>query len=200
MRLLLLIFIIFSFSCKEQKRYANNNLSEYQKNVNNFFKDASVSPLQSKDLKNFKGLDFFESDSTYIVSARIQKTPESLPFKMKTTSNTPADFRMYGKLIFNLKNQDLELFVYENLEYIDVEGYENYLFLPFSDQTNGFETYGGGRYIDIYLNENDFTIIDFNKAYNPQCVYNENYSCPIVPRENNLKIRVEAGVKIFRQN
>jgi uncharacterized protein (DUF1684 family) len=200
MRLLLLIFIIFSFSCKEQKRYANNNLSEYQKNVNNFFKDASVSPLQSKDLKNFKGLDFFESDSTYIVSARIQKTPESLPFKMKTTSNTPADFRMYGKLIFNLKNQDLELFVYENLEYIDVEGYENYLFLPFSDQTNGFETYGGGRYIDIYLNENDFTIIDFNKAYNPQCVYNENYSCPIVPRENNLKIRVEAGVKNFTQN
>lgn len=200
MRLLLLIFIIFSFSCKEQKRYANNNLSDYQKNVNNFFKDASVSPLQSKDLKNFKGLDFFESDSTYIVSARIQKTPESLPFKMKTTSNTPADFRMYGKLIFNLKNQDLELFVYENLEYIDVEGYENYLFLPFSDQTNGFETYGGGRYIDIYLNENDFTIIDFNKAYNPQCVYNENYSCPIVPRENNLKIRVEAGVKNFTQN
>lgn len=200
MRLLLLIFIIFSFSCKEQKRYANNNLSEYQKNVNNFFKDASVSPLQSKDLKNFKGLDFFGSDSTYIVSARIQKTPESLPFKMKTTSNTPADFRMYGKLIFNLKNQDLELFVYENLEYIDVEGYENYLFLPFSDQTNGFETYGGGRYIDIYLNENDFTIIDFNKAYNPQCVYNENYSCPIVPRENNLKIRVEAGVKNFTQN
>ena len=200
MRLLLLIFIIFSFSCKEQKRYANNNLSDYQKNVNNFFKDASVSPLQSKDLKNFKGLDFFESDSTYIVSARIQKTPESLPFKMKTSSNTPADFRMYGKLIFNLKNQDLELFVYENLEYIDVEGYENYLFLPFSDQTNGFETYGGGRYIDIYLNENDFTIIDFNKAYNPQCVYNENYSCPIVPRENNLKIRVEAGVKNFTQN
>ena len=200
MRLLILIFIIFSFSCKEQKRYANNNLSEYQKNVNDFFKDASVSPLKSKDLKNFKGLDFFESDSTYIVSARIQKTPESLPFKMKTTSNTPADFRMYGKLIFNLKNQDLELFVYENLEYIDVEGYENYLFLPFSDQTNGFETYGGGRYIDIYLNENDFTIIDFNKAYNPQCVYNENYSCPIVPRENNLKIRVEAGVKNFTQN
>ena len=200
MRLLILIFIIFSFSCKEQKRYANNNLSEYQKNVNDFFKDASVSPLKSKDLKNFKGLDFFESDSTYIVSARIKKTPESLPFKMKTTSNTPADFRMYGKLIFNLKNQDLELFVYENLEYIDVEGYENYLFLPFSDQTNGFETYGGGRYIDIYLNENDFTIIDFNKAYNPQCVYNENYSCPIVPRENNLKIWIEAGVKNFTQN
>ena len=200
MRLLILIFIIFSFSCKEQKRYANNNLSEYQKNVNDFFKDASVSPLKSKDLKNFKGLDFFESDSTYIVSARIQKTPESLPFKMKTTSNIPADFRIYGKVIFNLNNQDMELFVYENLEYLDVEVYENYLFLPFLDQTNGFETYGGGRYIDIYFEENDSVIIDFNKAYNPQCVYDENYSCPIVPRENNLKIRIEAGVKNFTQN
>ncbi len=200
MRLLLLLLIIISLSCKEQKRYANNNLSEYQKNVNDFFKDASVSPLKSKDLKNFKGLDFFESDSTYIVSARIQKTPESLPFKMKTTSNIPADFRIYGKVIFNLNNQDMELFVYENLEYLDVEGYENYLFLPFLDQTNGFETYGGGRYIDIYFEENDSVIIDFNKAYNPQCVYDENYSCPIVPRENNLKIRIEAGVKNFTQN
>tara|TARA_B100001094_G_C17866211_1_gene639856 strand:+ start:36 stop:638 length:603 start_codon:yes stop_codon:yes gene_type:complete len=200
MRLLLLLLIIISLSCKEQKRYANNNLSEYQKNVNDFFKDASVSPLKSKDLKNFKGLDFFESDSTYIVSARIQKTPESLPFKMKTTSNIPADFRIYGKVIFNLNNQDMELFVYENLEYLDVEVYENYLFLPFLDQTNGFETYGGGRYIDIYFEENDSVIIDFNKAYNPQCVYDENYSCPIVPRENNLKIRIEAGVKNFTQN
>ena len=119
---------------------------------------------------------------------------------MKTTSNIPADFRIYGKVIFNLNNQDMELFVYENLEYLDVEGYENYLFLPFSDQTNGFETYGGGRYIDIYFKENDSVIIDFNKAYNPQCVYDENYSCPIVPRENNLKIRIEAGVKNFTQN
>ena len=107
MRLLLLIFIIFSFSCKEQKRYANNNLSEYQKNVNDFFKDASVSPLKSKDLKNFKGLDFFESDSTYIVSARIKN---QLTVHSKVCWNITRCFHFEGQTFrsfFNSSRNDI---------------------------------------------------------------------------------------------
>ena len=97
----------------------------------------------------------------------------------------------------NLNDEKYTLIAYENLDYLDVEGYENYLFLPFLDQTNGYETYGGGRYIDLYQYDNDSILIDFNRAYNPQCVYDENFSCPIVPRNNLLNIRVEAGVKNF---
>ena len=197
MRLLSLFIILLVFSCRGEKRYEDLNLTDYQKQVNNFFKDASVSPLKTKDLKNFKGLDFFEFDSTYVVDAKIQETPDSLPFKMKTTTDTPADFRKYGTLIFNLADEQYTLIAYENLDYLDVEGYENYLFLPFLDKTNGFETYGGGRYIDLYLNNEDSITIDFNRAYNPQCVYDEDFSCPIVPRQNLLDIRIEAGVKNF---
>jgi len=200
MRILLSIVIIFSFSCREEKRYQDVNLTEYQRQVNNYFKDASVSPLKPKDLKNFQGLDFFEFDSIYVVKAKIEETKESLPFKMKTTTNIPADFRMYGKLIFNLNDEQHSLTVYENLDYIGVDGYENYLFLPFLDQTNGHETYGGGRYIDLYQYENDSILINFNRAYNPQCVYDENFSCPIVPRDNLLNLRVKAGVKNFVKN
>ena len=116
---------------------------------------------------------------------------------MKTTTDIPADFRKYGSLIFNLNDEKYTLTAYENLDYLDVEGYENYLFLPFLDQTNGYETYGGGRYIDLYQYDNDSILIDFNRAYNPQCVYDENFSCPIVPRENLLNFRIEAGVKNF---
>jgi len=43
-------------------------------------------------------------------------------------------------------------------------------------------------------------LIDFNKAYNPYCAYDEKYSCPIVPRNNYLDIKVEAGVKAFNKN
>jgi len=200
MRILLSIVIIFSFSCREEKRYQDVNLTEYQRQVNNYFKDASVSPLKPKDLKNFQGLDFFEFDSIYVVKAKIDETKESLPFKMKTTTNIPADFRMYGKLTFNLNDEQHSLAVYENLDYIGVDGYENYLFLPFLDQTNGHETYGGGRYIDLYQYDNDSILINFNRAYNPQCVYDENFSCPIVPRDNLLNLRVEAGVKNFVKN
>ena len=197
MRIVLLFIFCLFFSCRGEKRYEDLNLTEYQKQVNNYFKDASVSPLKPRDLKNFRGLDFFEFDSSYVVYAKIQETVDSPPFKMKTTTDTPADFRKYGTLIFNINDEQYTLTAYENLDYLDVEGYENYLFLPFLDQTNGYETYGGGRYIDLYQYDNDSILIDFNRAYNPQCVYDENFSCPIVPRENLLNFRVEAGVKNF---
>ena len=200
MRILLSIVIIFSFSCREEKRYQDLKLTEYQRQINNYFKDASVSPLLPKDLKNFQGLDFFEFDSTYVVKAKIEETKESLPFKMKTTTDIPADVRKYGNLFFQITEKEFELSIYENLEYEGVEGYENYLFLPFLDNTNRNETYGGGRYLDLYLNGTDKIIIDFNKAYNPQCVYDENFSCPIVPKKNFLNTRIEAGVKNFIKN
>lgn len=200
MRILFLIVIIFSFSCREEKRYQDVNLTEYQRQVNNYFKDASVSPLKPKDLKNFQGLDFFEFDSIYVVKAKIEETKESLPFKMKTTTDIPADVRKYADLFFQISDKEFELSVYENLEYEGVEGYENYLFLPFLDETNENETYGGGRYLDLFLNGTDSIIIDFNKAYNPKCVYDENFSCPIVPRKNFLNTRIEAGVKNFIKN
>ena len=200
MRTLLSLVIIFSFSCRDEKRYQDVNLTEYQRQVNNYFKDASVSPLKPKDLKNFQGLDFFEFDSIYVVNAKIEETKESLPFKMKTTTDIPADVRKYADLFFQISDKEFELSVYENLEYEGVEGYENYLFLPFLDETNENETYGGGRYLDLFLNGTDSIIIDFNKAYNPKCVYDENFSCPIVPRKNFLNTRIEAGVKNFIKN
>jgi uncharacterized protein (DUF1684 family) len=200
MRILLSMVIIFSFSCREEKRYQDVNLTEYQRQVNNYFKDASLSPLKPKDLKNFQGLDFFEFDSIYVVKAKIEETKESLPFKMKTTTDIPADVRKYADLFFQISDKEFELSVYENLEYEGVEGYENYLFLPFLDETNENETYGGGRYLDLFLNGTDSIIIDFNKAYNPKCVYDENFSCPIVPRKNFLNTRIEAGVKNFIKN
>ena len=200
MRIFLSMVIIFSFSCREEKRYQDVNLTEYQRQVNNYFKDASVSPLKPKDLKNFQGLDFFEFDSIYVVKAKIEETKESLPFKMKTTTDIPADVRKYADLFFQISDKEFELSVYENLEYEGVEGYENYLFLPFLDETNENETYGGGRYLDLFLNGTDSIIIDFNKAYNPKCVYDENFSCPIVPRKNFLNTRIEAGIKNFIKN
>ena len=79
------------------------------------------------------------------------------------------------------------------------DGFKDYLFLPFMDDTNGEQTYAGGRYIDLRIPEGNTLKIDFNKAYNPYCAYNEKYSCPIVPRENYLDVAVKAGVKVFKK-
>jgi uncharacterized protein (DUF1684 family) len=71
------------------------------------------------------------------------------------------------------------------------------LFLPFTDLTSGVESYGGGRYIDMEVQKGNTWTIDFNKGYNPYCAYNEKYSCPIPPAENDLKVEVKAGVKKY---
>lgn len=199
-RYLLVLFSLLLFlNCENKKRY-DKNLTPFQKEMNKFFKDASISPLKEKDLKNFKGLDFFAFDSSYVVNAALIRTPEEKSFKMKTTTDMLPEYIKYGIVTFDLFGKSYSLNIYKNLEGINKEGYRDYLFLPFLDDTNGFESYGGGRYIDLDVTEEDNLVIDFNSAYNPYCVYDEKYSCPIVPRENYLPLEINAGVKAFLKN
>ena len=199
-RYLLVLFSLLLFlNCENKKRY-DKNLTPFQKEMNEFFKDASISPLKEKDLKNFKGLDFFAFDSSYVVNAALIRTPEEKSFKMKTTTDRLPEYIKYGIVTFDLFGKSYSLNIYKNLEDINKEGYREYLFLPFLDDTNGFESYGGGRYIDLDVTEEDNLVIDFNSAYNPYCVYDEKYSCPIVPRDNYLPLEINAGVKNFKKN
>lgn len=200
MRLFFVLLIaIATVSCAQDKQPLLGE-TEFQKKMNSEFKDATTSPLKEKDLKDFKGLDFFKFDSTFVVNAQLKRTPDTPFFKMKTTTDRVSDERIYGVLSFKLKGKTFELNVYQGKELMTTEGYEDYLFLPFLDETNGESTYGGGRYIDLRIPEGDTITVDFNSAYNPLCTYNEKFSCPIVPRQNYLRTKVEAGVKAFKKH
>ena|SRR5690606_7373425 len=191
------ILVLFCLlSCGEGKQPLKGETA-FQRELNAEFKDASKSPLKKKDLKAFEGLEFFKVDSTYVVKAHLERTPDSEWFNMRTTTSRVSKERVFGILHFELNGQPHQLNVYQGADTMQEEGMEDYLFLPFLDETNGMETYGGGRYIDLRIPEGDSLEIDFNTAYNPYCAYNEVYSCPIVPRENYLKTRIEAGVKAF---
>lgn len=195
----LFILLVFTFtfvSCAQEKESILGE-TEWQKKMNSEFKDASKSPLKEKDLKYFKGLDFFPFDSTYRVVANLERTPDEKPFKMKTTTSRLPEYVKYGIITFQLKGKEYQLNIYQNLDLMTKEGYEDYLFLPFLDDTNGDTSYGGGRYVECRIPSGDTLEVDFNEAYNPYCAYNEKYSCPIVPRENYLPIKVEAGVKAY---
>ena len=168
--------------------------------MNADFKDATKSPLKDTDRKKFKGLEFFKFDSIYMVKASLMRTPEAKPFKMKTTTERLPDYVKYGVVSFELNGEKHELNIYQNLGLLEKPGYEDYLFLPFLDNTNGEESYGGGRYVEARIPEGNEVLIDFNTAYNPYCAYNEKYSCPIVPRENTLNTRIESGVKAFKKH
>jgi len=197
MKKIIILFVLgFILGCNQDKQPVLG-LTEFQKELNAFYKDASKSPLKKKDLKNFKGLDFYKFDSTYVVKAKFKRTPNEKPFKMKTTTDRLPNYVKFGIIEFQLEGKTHELNIYQNLDILDDEGYEDYLFLPFLDNTNGEGSYAGGRYVEARIPEGNILVIDFNKAYNPYCSYNDKYSCPIVPRENYIDANVFAGVKAF---
>lgn len=205
----LILFLVF-ISCKQGKKYhetsdnqmvfISNSITEileHRKKINEDFQNPEISPLPDRYRKDFDALDFFEPDTNYIVLAHFKRTPDALPFMMSTTTDEINEEVVYAVVSFELNGKIHQLEVYQNSELKTQEKYKDYLFLPFLDNTNGEETYGGGRYIDLKIPEGDSILIDFNKAYNPYCVYNKKYSCPLVPRQNHLKTRVLAGVKDF---
>ena len=116
---------------------------------------------------------------------------------MKTSTSRTPMYIKYGELHFELEGKPMVLNVYMDIELSKKPGFKDYLFLPFLDLTNGETTYAGGRYLDIVIPKSKEVVLNFNKAYNPYCAYNHNYSCPLVPRENDLDIAIEAGVKKF---
>ncbi|HEX8574753.1 MAG TPA: DUF1684 domain-containing protein [Flavobacterium sp.] len=169
----------------------------FQTKINAEFANRDISPLTTEDFKDFKNLKFYAIDSSFFVTARLVRTPDEKPFKMKTTTDRAPLYIKYGEVLFTLKGKQCKLNIYRNLELAKKEKYKAYLFLPFTDLTSGVDSYGGGRYIDLTMPKTDTIAIDFNTSYNPYCAYNHRYSCPIPPKENDLKVKVAAGVKKF---
>ena len=154
------------------------------------------SPLKEEDLKN---LHFYEADSTYKVSATVKMLTGEKIFKMPTYAGTSSEFIRYAQLSFTLKGKTIKMTLYKSMALAMNPAYKDLLFLPFTDQTNNKETYGGGRYIDLNVNDirNNHLEIDFNKAYNPYCAYSDGYRCPIPPEENDLPISIIVGEKLY---
>ncbi len=199
MRIYTVLFVLTFFISCAQNDKAILKETPFQKKMNAEFKDATTSPLKEKDLKRFEGLEFFPYDSSFVVKADLKRTPNSEWFNMKTTTSRISKERIFGVLSFEINEKTFELNIYQGKDLMNSEGFEDYLFLPFLDNTNGESTYAGGRYIDLSIPEGDTIEVDFNSAYNPYCAYNEKYSCPIVPRVNYLDLEVEAGVKAFKK-
>ncbi|PCI07686.1 MAG: hypothetical protein COB73_07885 [Flavobacteriaceae bacterium] len=194
--LLLLTSIIFSCSSEKKKTYAEE-IEQFQYEMNVSFSDKNTSPLKEEDLKAFKKLAFFPTDSLYKIVAQFERTPDEIPFEMQTSTDRLPMYVQYGIATFTIDGKELSLRVYQEQESVLEPDYDAHLFIPFNDLTNGNKTYDAGRYIDLKIPSGNTIEIDFNKAYNPYCAYNDKWSCPIPPRENDLDVKIKAGVLAF---
>ena len=198
MRLILIfIFVGSSCQCFAQSDY-QQLMRHYRDSINQEFGDPDLSILEEGDVKDFKGLEYFPANEKYVVKAKVEMISEGEIFEMATSTERKPKYKPAVKLFFEIDGESLELTAYQSVKLSQNIEYENYLFLPFTDETNGNESYGGGRYLELDASDfTDFAEIDFNKCYNPYCSYNGKYSCPVPPKENSLSVKIEAGVKAY---
>jgi uncharacterized protein len=151
-----------------------------------------IRDLESPQSKAELKIDRFAIDESYKTMATLLKTDTTnfIPIENVLGQITQTPFA--GILKFTLKNQNYQLLAID-------EGED--LFIVFADQTTGQETYGGGRF--LYAKKpkiGEPTELDFNKAYNPPCVFTNFATCPLPPKDNFLNLKIEAGEKTVPKN
>jgi len=166
---------------------------EFRAEKDDFLASHDQSPIPPADRGDFDGLDYFDPDPEYRVSARYSTVTDREPVELATTQGPPAEYTRAAVLGFDLDGD------HHTLTAFHVEG-EDSLFVPFTDATNDDETYDRGRYLDVDpgdAEDGDAVALDFNLAYNPFCAYSEHFSCAMPPSDNHVPVAVEAGERNY---
>lgn len=160
------------------------------------FRSRANSPFDDAGRRTFKNLVYYEPDLEYRVQAKVEELPQQDTLLMPMTDGSDEAYVRYATASFELEGQPQRLTLYKKANRTADE--EDQLFVPFTDRTNGYETYGGGRYLDIPFEEDAKTVVlDFNRAYSPFCAYNPDYVCPVPPKDNRLDVAIPAGEKTY---
>ena len=194
----ILLYILFTLSPLYLLAQAyEQQLTKHRADIKeSLFKD-DFGPLRKENIHH---LDYYPANKQYIIEAKVEMLYGEKVFRMPTYDGTSNEYIRYARLHFELLGNQHTLTAYQNVALFQNPKYKDYLFLPFTDNTTGSETYGGGRYIELDAStiKNDKITIDFNKAYNPYCAYSSGYRCPQPPQENTLFASIEAGEKIYK--
>lgn len=191
----LVVLAFFAIACN-----SNNQVDDYVQSIQVMrqSKDSQFynNPILSQEkMAKFNGLKYFDVSKKYCVEAKVIPIQRDLTV-FKTNTERSPEYYTVCKLQFEIDGKKGELTAYA----ID-SLHPSTLFIPFKDLSNNKTSYGAGRYIDCELEPGKTTLqLDFNNCYNPYCHYNDNYSCPIVPKNNHLNFEILAGEKMLYEN
>jgi hypothetical protein len=154
-----------------------------------FLLEHYSSPLPEEHQATFEGLDYFSPDTAWELTGEYQPTaPLKIPVPSSAGSESP--YTMLGVVTISIGESVYRLTVLD-----DGDGGA---FIPFKDGTSGAESYGGGRYVGVPAETSGTVTIDFNKAQNPWCVYDEEFTCPLPSTENWIAERIPAGAMTYK--
>jgi uncharacterized protein len=140
---------------------------------------------------HFSGLQYFPIRSDWAVEARFEPYEPRRHIAITNILGMEENMDCPGALVFTKDGREYRL------DAVLEEPDATELFVMFADATSGKETYGAGRFMYLPLPVNGKVPVDFNKAYNPPCAFNDFATCPLPPPQNRLALRVEAGEKNY---
>ena len=170
----------------------NEVLLEDRQLKDQFFREAPDTPILLDRRGTLLPLHYYAPDSSYRTPAALEGSPEQPIFNIPTSTGVIRPMQRVGVLEFALRGKPMRLSALAETPVRSIDS----LFIMFKDPTNETETYAGGRYLDLPRTASGLYDLDFNRAYNPYCYYNEGYDCPYPPRENWLEESVPAGERL----
>ncbi len=195
---LIALAAIIYFSLKgglSEKEFIEEITKEREEKTD-FLKEGEGSPFATLH-EEFKDLKYYKPDLNYRINATLTPIKDKNVIVLSTSDGKEQKYLAYARATFTLDGVECKLLI---LEVMEMGPQRGKLFLAFADETSGRETYGAGRYLDIKkVPVATSVLLDFNKAYNPYCAYNDSYSCPFPPTENVLKVAIRAGEMSYHE-
>jgi len=135
---------------------------------------------------HFKGLEYFPVSQDWRFEAKFEPYTPMKKIPIINILGMEQDMPSPGALVFEVDGKPY------SLDTVLEDGETDY-FVMFADKTSGKQTYGAGRFIYVKPPVNGVTVLDFNKSYNPPCVFSPYATCPLPPPQNRLAIAITAG-------
>ncbi len=148
---------------------------------------VKVFSMNTPKADNFEGFPAYPLQEEWHHRARFVHHPEETHIEITNVLGEVENQYSPGKVEFRVDDQLFSLDTFEA---------SGGLFIMFSDSTNRTVTYQAGRYMIVDFPDDDgFTTLDFNKAYNPPCAFNKFTTCQLPPQQNRLDLAIPAGEK-----
>ena len=146
---------------------------------------------QHPEAQDLPPVDVYPVDRRWRVAARFEAFDTSRPVRVPDVRGGFMDFAAPGELVFQLDGEQMRLTAFG-------ESGSDEFFVMFKDATNRTTTYGGYRILlPRAARDGEWTVLDFNLAFNPPCAYSSFTTCPLPPPENRLDVAVTAGEKRY---
>lgn len=166
------------------------NVRDLRAAKDEFFRRAHDSPLDHEQRHGFKGLRYYPEDQAFRFVLELDTTEAGSSEEIEMSNGSSDRMVRAGHFDFAVDGKPVRLTAFRSEE-------DGSLFIPFRDATGRTETYPSGRYVEAEPTGDGRWLLDFDRAYNPYCAYNDHWRCPLPPSENWLEVEIRAGEKRF---